>query len=49
MGITGSVAGITGSIIESENSGSLIFFIVIVLAVIGVGFYLMRKKRIKKK
>ena len=44
MGITGSVSGITGSIIEGESSGNLVVFILIVLVFVGVGFYLIRKR-----
>ena len=44
MGITGSVAGITGSAIEIESTGSLFVTIVFILAVIGIGIFLIRRR-----
>lgn len=49
MGITGSVSGITGSIIEGESSGNLVVFILIILVFVGVGFYLVKEMKKKRK
>lgn len=47
MGITGSIAGITGSAIKDEGTGSLIALIIFVLAIIGIGIFLIRRRKNK--